>query len=94
MTNKNYNDMSDNEIRIIGGAQKKYFCRAFAATCPYFENTGLCMQGDCYHADKNIPSADEMQRLQLMELRRTQLKMAEAISRDAIGVPRYKPLTR
>lgn len=95
MTDKNYDDMSDNEISVIGGAQKKYFCRAFAATCPYFENTGLCMQGDCVHADKKIPSADEMTHLQLLQIRRTQLKMAQISYRDrGIKVPSYNPKTR
>lgn len=91
MTNeKHIDDMSDDGIRIIGCDVNKpqgYFCRAFAATCPFFENTGLCKKGDCVHADKNIPSADEMQRLQLREIRRTQLVMANIWYK-------YKPKSR
>lgn len=69
--------MKDNEIRIIGGEQQKYFCRSFVANCTYFEEkTGLCDRGDCIYSSKNIPSPDEILRLQLAEIRRTQLQMA------------------
>ncbi|MDE6250894.1 MAG: hypothetical protein K2M34_04680, partial [Alphaproteobacteria bacterium] len=97
MANKNYDDMSDDGIRFIGcdtDRPQGYFCRAFAATCPCFENTGLCTMGDCYYADKNIPSADEMLRLQLIQIRRTQLQMAQISYRDrGIKVPWHTPKT-
>lgn len=98
MTDKNYDDMSDDGIRIIGPdvncGPKKHFCKGFAARCPFFENSGLCTQGQCIHASPNIPSSDEMLRLQLLQIRRTQLDMARMIRYCGQKLPSYKPKTR